>query len=448
MAELMAYERVIDNITAKTLAYRGITEEAVIEPQPWYLGKNVESDVLTKNEAALRESALRSALRTMSEQDVPLNETIPKFAEGCDKVVRDPSGGKWGNWEFKDEWYAPRPPGPKAVSPIEVWEKATGEKWENSEEYKEVHKKYGIPPSKPVSGALRAGTRALSRSLGPEGVFRRSKEGKKFNRKMKEMQRAQKLCKESSKKAAAHQRQKDTFLNPENRARRQAIVDADEARRRGKAKKTTQMLKDKVVSGSNLDRVRLRTLKESEFLERKAIREARFKELERIANDKRETAERRRKAELALKAIAEAEAAKLAYKEAIRKKKEELIQKRLDKLNKQLGKVHHVAGARSTQSSAQGLKGTQRAYMLIATAPVRQFPEPGVFGYGTPVIWAVYTEYAEDEKDWDGPRTLDLYDGKHEEERRWADLMAYTTRRSLTTLQQRPSHTGASLRRP
>ena len=77
--------------------------------------------------------------------------------------MRAPSGGNWGNWESKDEWYAPRPPGPKVVSPIEVWEKATGEKWENSKEYKEVHKKYGIPPSKPVSGALRAGTRAFER---------------------------------------------------------------------------------------------------------------------------------------------------------------------------------------------------------------------------------------------------------------------------------------------
>jgi hypothetical protein len=65
------------------------------------------------------------------------------------------------------------------------------------------------------------------------------------------------------------------------------------------------------------------------------------------------------------------------------------------------------------------LKGTQRAYILIATAPVRQLTEPGVFGYGMPVIWAVYTEYAGDGSDWDGPRTLNLYDGKHEEERQW-----------------------------
>ena len=107
--------------------------------------------MLTKNEATLREYALRSALRTMSEQDVSLDETIPKFAEGYDKVVRAP--GAKSKWVKKS--------GPKAVNAIEVWERETGEKWENSKEYKEVHKKYGIPPSKPVSEALRAGTRAF-----------------------------------------------------------------------------------------------------------------------------------------------------------------------------------------------------------------------------------------------------------------------------------------------
>ena len=138
-----------------------------------------------------------------------------------------------------------------------------------------------------------------------------------------------------------------------------------------------------------------------------------------MAQDKREEPERRRKAELALKAIAEAEAAKLAIKEAAKKRKEELGQKRLDKLAKQLGTAHHVAGARSTQTSAQGLKGNQREYILIAAAPVRQFMPPGVFGYSTPKVWTVYVDGK------DGPKTIDLYDGKHDKEVRLGALMGY-----------------------
>ena len=67
------------------------------------------------------------------------------------------------------------------------------------------------------------------------------------------------------------------------------------------------------------------------------------------------------------------------------------------------------------------MKGTQKEYILIATVPVRHFPELGVFGYGTPLVWAVYVD------DKDGPKTLNLYDGEswYNEELRLGELMGY-----------------------
>ena len=87
----------------------------------------------------------------MSERDVPLEGTTPQYAEGHGKVGRAPSQ--------KSRWFELN--GPVAVNAVEVWGRGAGEKWENPKEYKEVHKKYGLAPSKPVSGALRAGTRAF-----------------------------------------------------------------------------------------------------------------------------------------------------------------------------------------------------------------------------------------------------------------------------------------------
>ena len=70
---------------------QGVTKEAVLELQPWYLGKNAGSDVLNTKQKEIKWHALRCALRTMSDWAVPPEETIPQFAGGYHEVVQAPS---------------------------------------------------------------------------------------------------------------------------------------------------------------------------------------------------------------------------------------------------------------------------------------------------------------------------------------------------------------------